>query len=220
MVVLVEKLAPRIPVAGIIIRGRAFLALLALIALSSCAAPRKSTPEVDARTLPDDAFQSYLATINVVTVDEAYRAMLILMDGEDTSKTFEERKAKLEQRGVARSAWGLKPENVIDTGSISYMICRICKIPGGIDLMLFGSLGLGDRRYATRELIYRDMIDDMVDYQYMTGARLVGLLGKADAIMAKRGLYPNQGIDLSDEGDRDKEGRLIVPTPTSQPEKE
>jgi hypothetical protein len=156
--------------------------------------------------------------VNLVTVDEAYRAMLILADGQDTSKTFEERKAKLEERGVARSAWNLHPENVVDIGSVSYMICRICKIRGGIDMNTFGAIGIGDRRYATRELIYRDMIEDVVDYSYVTGARMVGILGKADAYMSKKGLYPSQGIDLSDETDRDKQGRLIVPT--TQPKSE
>ncbi|HUN82640.1 MAG TPA: hypothetical protein VMV81_14140 [Phycisphaerae bacterium] len=222
MVVLIRNLLRPFGPAAIIggLRGRSFLALLGILSLISCAAPRKSTPAVDPKTLSDDAFEAYLATINVVTVDEAYRAMMILMNGEDKSKSFEERKATLEERGVARSAWGLKPENVIDTGSVAYMICRICKISGGIDMVAFGSLGLGDRRYATRELIYRDMIDDMVDYQYMTGARLVGLLGKADAIMAAKKLYPSKGIDLSDQTDRDSEGRLIVPPTTTRPEDE
>jgi hypothetical protein len=176
---------------------------------------------VDAKTLPDDTFQSYLATVNFVTVDEAYRAMLILMDGEDTSKTFEERQTKLEERGVAKRAWNLQPENVIDIGSVSFMICKICKIRGGVDMNTIALLGIGDRRYATRELIYRDMVEDVVDYSYVTGARFVGILGKADAYMSKKGLYPNKGIDLSDETDRDKQGRLIVPeVPTTQPKPE
>ncbi len=85
------------------------------------------------------------------------------------------------------------------------------QIKGGIDMHLLGSWGLGDRRYAMRELVYREMSEDAVDYQYMTGARLIGLLAKADQIMAAKNLYPNQGIDLSDEKDRDEKGDLIVP---------
>lgn len=198
--------------------GIVFLALVNLPAFFGCASPRQTAPAVDPATLSDDAFQAYLATVDVVTVDEAYRTMLILADGEDGSKTFDERRQKLEQRGVSKAAWNLKPENTIDIGSVSYMICKICKISGGVDMNTIAALGVGDRRYATRELIYREMIEDAVDYQYMTGARMVGLLGKADALMAKRGLYPNQGIDLSDETDRDEQGRLIVPAPTSRPE--
>lgn len=182
---------------------------------SGCAAPRPVQPEVDAKALPDDVFQAYLAEVDLVTVDEAYRAMLILADGEDTAQDFEERKGKLEARGIARSAWQLQSDNVVDAGSVAYMVCRICDIDGGVNMHLFGRAGLGDRRYALRELIYRDMIDDAVDYQYMTGAGLFALMRKADALMEKKGLYAPTGIDLSDETDRDPQGNLIVPPPAS-----
>ncbi|MEK6643965.1 MAG: hypothetical protein AABZ08_08650 [Planctomycetota bacterium] len=176
-----------------------------------CAGPRKTAPTVDAAGLSDEAFQMYLAQVDLVTVDEAYRAMLILADGECKAKTFAERKNQLESQGISRGSWKLQQDNVIDCGSIAFMVCRICQIKGGIDMHLLGSWGLGDRRYAMRELVYREMSEDAVDYQYMTGARLVGLLAKADQVMAQKNLYPNQGIDLSDEKDRDEKGDLIVP---------
>jgi len=183
---------------------------------TGCAGPRKEQPTVKATDLSDEGFQAYLAEVSLVTVDEAYRAMLILADGQDGSKDFEERKQKLESRGIARAVWNLQPENVVDSGSVAHMVCRICKIGGGVNAMLFGSWGVGDRRYALRELIYREMIDEMVDYQYMTGAELYGLMRKADDLMSKRGLYETKGVDLTDQGDRDAQGNLIVP-PTSQP---
>ncbi|MFH1419742.1 MAG: hypothetical protein ABII12_15830 [Planctomycetota bacterium] len=181
---------------------------------SGCAGPRHSTPSVDPNELSDEGFQAYLAEIDLVTVDEAYRAMLILADGEDTCESFETRRSALESRGIAKSAWSLVPENVIDAGSVAYMICRICELRGGVSFNLFGRLGLGDRRYALRELEYREMIDDKVDYQYMTGASLVGLMAKADALMEKKGLYETETIELSDETDRDEHGGLIVPEPS------
>lgn len=198
------------------------LAAFTLLALSlggielGCTGPRKEPPDVKASELSDEGFQAYLAEVNLVTVDEAYRAMLILADGQDESKNFEERKQKLETRGIARAAWNLQPENVADSGSVAFMVCKICKIGGGVNMHLFGSWGLGDRRYALRELVYREMIDESVDYQYMTGAALYGLMRKADELMAKKGLYETKGVDLSDQGDRDAQGNLIVP-PSSQP---
>ena len=194
--------------------------LLALLISGSlapgCTAPRQEQPAVNAAELSDEGFQAYVAELNLVTVDEAYRAMLILADGQDGSKDFEERKAKLESRGIARAAWRLEPENVIDSGSVAYMICKICQIKGGVNMNLFGSWGLGDRRYALRELVYREMIDESVDYQFMTGAILYGLMREADELMAERGLYESEGVDLSDESDRDAQGNLIVP-PSTQP---
>ncbi len=184
--------------------------------VSGCAGPRLSTPAVDATKLSDEAFQAYLAEIELVTVDEAYRAMLILADGEDPSKGFEQRRAILEGRGIARAAWQLQPDHVVDAGSVAYMVCRICRISGGINMRLFGASGLGDRRYALRELIAREMIQDVVDYQFMTGAAMFAILRRADTLMQEKGLYESQGIDLSDETDRDEHGDLIVPPPVEQ----
>ena len=211
--------------AGIIMRIRprrrftplCYLILMSISALfAGCTAPRQEQPSVKADELSDEGFQAYLAEVSLVTVDEAYRAMLILSDGQDGSKDFEERKTKLESRGIARPAWKLQPENVIDAGSVAYMICKICQIKGGVNMHLLGSWGLGDRRYALRELVYREMIDDSVDYQFMTGAELYGMLREADELMAQKGLYETKGVDLTDEGDRDAQGNLIVP-PTTQP---
>ncbi len=181
--------------------------------LIGCAGPRPMTPSIDAQTLDDGTFQAYLAEVELVTVDEAYRAMLILADGEDTSVDFEERRGRLESRGIARSAWGLQSDHVIDAGSAAYMVCRICEIGGGLNLRLFGRAGLGDRRYALRELMYRGMLDDVVDYQYMTGPAFLKLFRNADTLMAEKGMYDTGGVDLSDKTDRDERGELIVPPP-------
>jgi hypothetical protein len=163
--------------------------------------------------LADEGFQAYLAEAELVTVEEAYRAMLILADGEDSSTSFEQRRELLESRGILRPEWNLQPQNVIDVGSVAYMVCRVCQIRGGVNCRLFGSWGLGDRRYALRELLYREMIDRTVDYQYMTGAAMITVLAKADELMEKKGLYYSETIDLTDEGDRDEAGELIVPPP-------
>ncbi len=167
--------------------------------------------------LSDEGFQAYLVEVELVTVDEAYRAILILSDGEDTAASFDERRQDLESRGIARSAWNLEPVNVIDTGSVAYMVCRVCEIAGGVNTHLFGRLGLGDRRYALRELLYREMIEDTVEYQYMTGAAFSSLLAKADALMEEKGLYETEVIDLSDETDRDEFGGLVVPPAEDMP---
>jgi hypothetical protein len=181
--------------------------------LTACAGPRKTQPNVDPNTLSDEGMQAYLAEVDLVTTDEAYRAVLILADGQDACKTFEQRKQKLEARGIARPEWNLQPQNVIDAGSVAYMVCQICKVRGGVCYNLFGRVGLGDRRYALRELIYREMIDETADYQYVTGPAFVALLAKADDLMQKQGLYETERIDLSDETDRDEFGGLKVPPP-------
>jgi len=141
----------------------------------------------------------YLVLQPFVTVDEAYRAMLILSDGQDGGKTFKQRETTLLDRGIVRRAWGLRADNCIDKGSVAFMACRILKIPGGVDMLVFGSWGPGDRRYAMRELVYRKLLDDAPVYRYISGGELATLLRKADEYMQKQGQYPMEPVDLGEE---------------------
>jgi hypothetical protein len=58
--------------------------------------------------------------------------------------------------------------------------------------------------------------EDVVNYQYLTGAAMIAMMAKADELMAKKGLYETQVIELSDETDRDAAGNLIVPPSPQQ----
>ncbi len=172
--------------------------------LTGCAHTRKWQPEVSPETMDDMTFQAYMANVPVVTVDEACRAMLILADGEDKTRSWEERREVMLQRGLLRPAWGLHPNHMIDRGSLAYMVCKICRITGGLNRIALGSWGLGDRRYAHRELVYRKMMPEGSDYQPVTGGEMVSLLGKADALMEEKGLYETEQIDIGEEPDLGK----------------
>ena len=148
-------------------------------------------PSVEPGSLDDVTFLSHLADRPMVSVAEAYRAILILADGQDDAQSFAEREEKLLARGMVRTAWGLKPSQAIDKGAVAYMVMRTCQIRGGLNCHAFGSWGLGDRRYAFRELMYLELLpaDAGSDYQVISGGGLVGLLHKADEYMQKAGLY-------------------------------
>jgi hypothetical protein len=159
--------------------------------------PAVAEKPVNPSNLDDMSFlHDYLVRQPMVSVDDGYRAMLILADGQCTAKTFEEREATLERRGISRPAWKLQAEEHFDRGTVAYMVCTILKIRGGVDRVLLGSWGLGDRRYALRELIYREMMAESPPYRYVTGAELVALLGKADGYMQKHHEYQAPSIEL------------------------
>jgi hypothetical protein len=168
------------------------LAIACLLA-AGCRTTRKTKPEVDPATLDDFTFMAYLGTQPIVTVDEGMRAVLILADGRDAAPpTFQARSESLATRGIIRPQWGLRPDDAIDKGTAGYMIMKVCRIPGGVDMLLFGSWGLGDRRYAFRELIYLGMLTQGVDYEVVTGPELVSLLSKADERLEAQKLAPRQ----------------------------
>ncbi len=169
------------------------------LAAAGCAVRREADVEVDTSKMADPQFQAYLAQAPLVTIAESYRAMLLLADGEDPATTFEERRDKLVSRGIVRAQWNLSPDQALDKGTLAFMVMRICQMRGGVNFTVFGSLGLGDRRYAVRELVYRRMIEDAVAYQVVTGGELVSLMAKADDFMEKRGLYQAEPIELPPE---------------------
>jgi hypothetical protein len=145
-------------------------------------------------------------------VAEAYRAMLMLAEGDDNYPDFEARRQTLESRGIARTEWNLRPEASIDRGSVAYMVCRIINVRGGINYNLFGRLaGVGDRRYAVRELAYLEIMTPAAPYRYITGSELVDVLAKADRYMAEHNMYPQEPADIKK--------MLDTRTPASQPAK-
>jgi hypothetical protein len=162
----------------------------ATLLLTGCAITAPA-PSVEPDSLDDVTFLSQLADRPMVSVAEAYRAVLILADGQDDAQSFAERQDKLVARGIARAAWGLGPDQAIDKGAVAYMVMRTCQIHGGLNCRTFGSWGLGDRRYAFRELVYQRLLPDDAgsDYQVISGGEFVGLLHKADEHMQKAGVY-------------------------------
>jgi len=148
--------------------------------------------KVDVDTLLHDHLQKQ----PMVTAAEAYRAMLILADGEEKYDSFEARRQSLEERGIARPQWGLSRDACIDKGSVAYMVCKILKIRGGVNFAVFGQLGIGDRRYAVRELASMDMMPQTAAYRYITGGELVDLMLKADRYMAEHGAYEEESVDI------------------------
>ncbi len=178
-------------------------ALLGAVAVGiltgGCAHRRKTAPPVDPAALDDMGFQAYLADVPVVTVDEACRAMLILADGEDKTKSWPERREVLLRRGLIRAAWGLEPDNIADRGTIAYMACQILKIKGGVNRLILGSWGPGDRRYAYRELIYRGLMPAGSEWQRFTGGQMVSLMGKADEYMERKDLYETEVLTIGEE---------------------
>jgi hypothetical protein len=148
--------------------------------------------DLDSSSLGDPEFLSYLADRPLVSTDEAYRAVLILADGQTGPDSFEQREAELMGRGIARAAWGLTPDRAVDKGAAAFMVMRACQIKGGLNCRLLGSWGLGDRRYALGELSFLGLLPEQAgaDYEPIAGGELVGLLHKADEYMEQAGLYP------------------------------
>lgn len=136
------------------------------------------------------------------TVADAIRAVCILAEGKDIGRSFSERYNYLKNKGIVKDKWQLRPDDMIDRGSLAYMLCKIAGIKGGIDMFIFGKiLQIGERRYAYRELVYRRLMDNKkVDYSYVSGPELTTIIGKVDRFMEESGKYhPPVKIELGKE---------------------
>ena len=150
------------------------------------------------------------------TVADAVRAVCMLEAGEDIGKNYRERYEYLKERGIVRDAWHLKPDQWIDRGTLAYMLLKAAHIKGGINMFLFASWGLGDRRYAYREMLYRDLMEEGVSYNYVSGPELITAIGNVDRYMEQAGEYsPQEKLELGNRSQYET-GNIRIPRKKTQ----
>ncbi len=164
---------------------------------------RNNSEMTDTQKIKDEVeFIDQMTRKSKCTVADAVRAVCILVNGKDIGNSYEERYNFLKNKGIVREQWVLNPDDWIDKGTLAYMLCKAAGIKGGINMRVFGELlGIGDRRYAYRELVYRELIEsDGVDYNYVSGPELVTITGKVDRYMEDTGKYhPKVKVELGKE---------------------
>ena len=178
----------------------------AILSLTGCSAARRFEPAQDPDTLPGTSFLHYLATVPVVSVEEGCRAILLVANGVEKHRTHRERYAELLRRGMVREAWQLQPGDMLDKGTLAYMAHKVCQLPGGLNTLLLGSWGLGDRRYALKEVSAAGIMPYDVPYRVLRGGELLAVLAKIDAYMAEHELY--------EWGRKEVDGPSDLPTTT------
>ena len=174
-------------------RGSRGALLAAILVAAGCTSVKRTyQPEQDHGEMSDVGFIHYLSSLPMVTADEAYHAMLLLADGRDAGGDFEGRAQILQERGVVRSAWNLAPDDALDRGTMAFMLVKILRLKGGVNDVVLGSWGPGDRRYALRTAVWRGMVPWGPVYQVVTGGELVTAMTNADKYMELEGMYASQ----------------------------
>jgi hypothetical protein len=144
----------------------------------------------------DELLHGHLYSQPAVTVAEACRVVLLLADGEEQFADYPARYDALVERGIIRPAWGLTREECVDRGTLAYMIYRVLELRGGVNMAVLGRLGIGDRRYATKELSYRGLIPQGSAHVYVSGAEFMDIIGRTDRYMAEHDMYEIEQVDL------------------------
>lgn len=171
--------------------------LVSALAIVGCSQVSRPEQAQQGEQIAADLFlHEHLQSQPMVTTAEAYRAMVMLAEGQDEISSFAGREEYLLANKIIRPEWKLQHDQVVDRGTVAYMVLKVLGLRGGVNFNTMGRLGIGDRRYALRELIYRDVMANGPPYRFISGAELVDVLGRADAVMAEEGRYPDEKTDV------------------------
>jgi len=161
-------------------RQAAVLAALALSAGMMGCAEQALKIEGGEEALPaDDGSPGFLDRVSsqkAVTENDAFRGLLMLLDGDDPAKSFQQRAEKLAERGIVARRWTHGAGRTLTKGKLAYMVCQACEVPGGVVLTLTGP----SQRYCLRELQYRRMMSVGTPLAPVTGLEFVAVLTRAD----------------------------------------
>ncbi len=188
-------------------RNARLLCLMLPPVLAGCSHSLTFEPAQDHNQLESLEFFHLLAQQPMVTYDEACRAMLLLANGTETSSDFETRSAELASRGVISEKWGIAANEAVDRGTLGYMIFRTCRLPDSVNTWLAKCSGLGDRRYALKNVVRAGIMPYGLPYQIPTGGEVLAAIRKADDYMADHGVYETTDVKISSPADVQSAGQ-------------
>jgi len=157
------------------------LATMLLAAMAGCEGPMgsikgKGSPQVLPAREDSAGYLDRLSDQNTVSENDAMRGILLLLDGKDEAKSFEDRREALAERGVVSGKWTFQEDRPITRGKFAYMIYQAIKLPGGVILTVGGP----NQRYCLRELTYCQFMAQGFILAPVTGMEYVGVLTRAD----------------------------------------
>ena len=180
---------------------------VALGALAGCAPQVTIEPAQDHNEYESLDFIHLLAQQPMVTYDQGCRAMLLLADGqEEQPGVFEQRHAELLSRGAVSDRWDLTANDPLDRGTLAYMMFKVCRMPHSLSSWLSGFSGLGDRRYALKNVVHAGVMPYGLPGQIPTGGEVVAALARADDYMAAHGVYQADEVEVVSPSDVDRGG--------------
>lgn len=139
-------------------------------------------------------FLDRISSMPVVSENDAMRGILMLIDGNDTAESFQQRVKMLQERGIAAKSWDYVSDRGITRGKYAFMVYQAAKFRGGIILSITGP----SRRYCLRELQFKKVMCNGPMLAEITGMEYVAVLGRADTFI-RTGHVPNRSGETRDE---------------------
>lgn len=153
----------------------------AALMMGACQSTRVEQPMsaelVNSQEVDDQMdFWHDLAQRPMVANDEAFHALLLFVDGQDTAGSYEARVENLKDRKMLPGSFDAPADHAITRGDLAVALVGALEIKGGVMLRLMPT----SRRYATRELAYEGLFPQSSEHQTFTGEQFIGIIGKAE----------------------------------------
>lgn len=155
---------------------------IALCSLAGCARTTVDSSLVTRDELRADELEFFaqLDSQPVVTNDDALHAFFLFATGEDPHDTYEQRVDAARLKGWIPLNDTPPGNESVSVGTVAVALTRITGVRGGVTMRLLGPTP----RAATRELIFLDVLPDRTEWQALSGAEFVEVLGRAERLLA------------------------------------
>lgn len=129
-------------------------------------------------------FLEDISARSVVSNDEGLHGLFALADGGDPNHDYVGRVIEAKHRRWLTDDFDEPGDLAMQRGTLARGVAVLCGVKGGVMMRLLGP----DARYATRELVYQDIMPQGTEQQTLSGPELVGVLSKAqDRLRLKSG---------------------------------
>ena len=112
---------------------------------------------------------------------DAMRMVYKLTPETNTIRSMVEVAEYLQEQDIVPADWKTDTPQKLHMRELAILICNTLKIEGGINKHLFPRT----RRYALLELRYLNIMSQTVPDRYVTGAELIGIIGRASEFNKK-----------------------------------
>ncbi|MCE9618813.1 MAG: hypothetical protein K8R92_02765 [Planctomycetes bacterium] len=126
-------------------------------------------------------FLDVLEDMPAVTNNDALHSFLILQDGTDASKDYQDRVAEGIRRKWLSESFKGQANQAANVGWLAGAGCRIMKVRGGLTMMIFGPID----RYAVKELIYMEILPLRTDNQSLSGLEFIDYVNRLERIAGR-----------------------------------
>jgi hypothetical protein len=164
-------------------RSSARICILLLLALAGCKPYVMSSSAVDTYGKADQEID-FLAAVEkmpAVTNNDALHAFLLLQDGDDTCPDYAGRVQEGVRRGWLSKGEPKLPNEAARVGWMATAGCVVMNVKGGLTMRVIGPVP----RYATKELVYMEILPLRTENQVLTGSEFVDYLNRLQRIAGR-----------------------------------